>query len=89
MYQVKRKVSGDLYDGDNRFEIDENYLVRIKQGMEVTSDTGVVFRTTDLVDFSDTNDREITVYQRNESPRTNVLFSKKVCTTISVRTKNN
>ena len=70
VYQLvpsKRKASGNLYDGDNRFDLDAGYLIRIKDGMNVTStSSGLTFRTTELVDFSDTTDREVTVYERNE-----------------------
>ena len=70
VYQLvpsKRKASGNLYDGDNRFDLDNGYLLRIKEGMNVTSSSsGLTFRTTELVDFADTTDREVTVYERNE-----------------------
>ena len=70
VYQLvpsKRKASGNLYDGDNRFDLDAGYLLRIKEGMEITStSTGLTFRTTELVDFNDINEREITVYERNQ-----------------------
>ena len=70
VYQLvpsKRKASGNLYDGDNRFDLDAGYLIRIKEGMNVTSSSsGLTFRTTELVDFADTTDREVTVYERNE-----------------------
>ena len=70
VYQLvpsKRKASGNLYDGDNRFDLDAGYLLRIKEGMNITStSTGLTFRTTELVDFNDETDREVTVYERNE-----------------------
>ena len=46
---------------------DETYFLSIKEGMLINSSTQptVTFRTTDVVDFSDSNDREITVYQRD------------------------
>jgi hypothetical protein len=42
---------------------DSNYYLRIKEGMLVTSSDGVIFRTTELLDFSVEDEREITVYQ--------------------------
>jgi len=90
VYQLvpsKRKASGDLYDGDNRFEIDAGYLVRIKEGMELTSNTGVVFRTTELVDFNDTTDREISVYQRNELQEPTFYLIRKFVPAISAEVK--
>ena len=44
---------------------DSKYYLRIKEGMVVESTNGVQFRTTSLLDFSDINNREITVYQRD------------------------
>ena len=70
VYQLvpsKRKASRNLYDGDNRFELDAGYLLRIKEGMNVTSSsTGITFRTTELLDFNNLDEREVTVYERNE-----------------------
>jgi hypothetical protein len=43
---------------------DSRYYLRIKSGMNATSKTNSIeFVTTDIVDFSDETDREITVYQ--------------------------
>jgi hypothetical protein len=46
---------------------DETYFLSIKEGMLVNSSTQptITFRTTDVVNFSDETDREITVYQRD------------------------
>ena len=45
---------------------DETYMLRIKEGMQVESATnGVIFTTTDVIDFSNDTDREITVYERD------------------------
>jgi len=46
---------------------DSTYFLKIKDGMEVvsTSNSNVIFRTTDSLDFANTTDREITVYSRN------------------------
>jgi hypothetical protein len=45
---------------------DETYYLRVKEGMEVTSKSkSISFITTDVVDFSDSNDREIVVYQND------------------------
>lgn len=47
---------------------DGDYYLRIKQGMVVeSSKTNTKFRTTEILDFNDENDREISVYQRNSS----------------------
>jgi hypothetical protein len=43
---------------------DEKYYLRIKEGMTVEANVpDVIFRTTDVVDFSDNENREIMVYQ--------------------------
>ena len=45
---------------------DPKYFLKIKSGLRIKSKTnGISFRTTDIVDFSDENGREITIYQRN------------------------
>ena len=49
---------------------DPEYYLRVQEGMLVKStDTGTVFRTTELLDFNVESDREISVYQKN--PLTN------------------
>jgi hypothetical protein len=44
---------------------DSKYYLRIRQGMRVKSPNNTIFRTTDIVDFSNEADREIAVYQRD------------------------
>lgn len=46
---------------------DSTYYLIVKEGMLIRSTVGneTIFRTTDVVDFSDEPDREITVYQRD------------------------
>jgi hypothetical protein len=45
---------------------DPKYYLRIREGLRSTSNTNsVVFRTTNVVDFNDEMDREITVYERD------------------------
>lgn len=43
--------------------VDETYLLRIKEGMVLESNNNISFITRDVVDFSDSTDREITPYQ--------------------------
>ena len=90
VYQIspsKRKASGNLYDGDNRFEIDENYLVRIKEGFQMESGNGITFRTTELLDFNDPDEREITVYERNSNQEPTFYLVKKYVNAISAELK--
>jgi hypothetical protein len=46
---------------------DETYFLRIKEGMQVESTNGVKFTTQNVVDFSDSTNREITVYQTDSN----------------------
>ena len=49
------------------FEPDTKFYLRIKEGMQLTSNSGVTFVTTELLDFNEVDGREITVYSRNTS----------------------
>ena len=60
---------------------DTNYYLKIKAGMQVASSTNssIIFRTVDMVDFANQTDRQIDVWQRNANGE--ILFyliSKKV-----------
>jgi|688.fasta_scaffold08358_6 hypothetical protein len=45
---------------------DEKFYLRIKEGMQIRPTLeNVMFRTTDIVDFSDSTDREVMVYQND------------------------
>ena len=44
---------------------DSKFYLRIKEGLSVQSTNDIEFRTTNLVDFEDATDREITVYERD------------------------
>jgi len=90
VYQLtpsKRRASGNIYEGDNRFELDEGYLLRVKEGMELTSDTGVIFRTTELVDFNDDYEREVSVYERNSLQEPTFYLIRKFVNAISAEEK--
>jgi hypothetical protein len=47
---------------------DSEYYLKIKEGLEVqsTTNSNIIFRVIDTVDFSNTTDREITIYSRND-----------------------
>ena len=51
----------------NDFEPDTKFYLRIKEGMQTTSTNGVTFVTTELLDFNESEGREITVYSKNAS----------------------
>jgi hypothetical protein len=55
--------------------IDSKYLLQIKQGMVVESkDDAIKFITTDIIDFRDSTDREITIYKRDSNTGDPTLY---------------
>jgi hypothetical protein len=76
VYQVVPALSA------SNFIPDETYYLKIKEGMEVESstDSTIIFRTTDIVDFANTTDREIDVLERdgNTGEPRKYLITKKV-----------
>ena len=58
---------------------DLDYLLRIKEGMVVVSSTtGTQFRTTELLDFSIEDEREISIYESSAGTPTSYLIKKYV-----------
>jgi hypothetical protein len=61
---------------------DESYCIRIKDGMEISSNTNsnIIFRTIDVLDFSLTDGREVDVHERDlvTGEPTFYLLTKKV-----------
>jgi hypothetical protein len=60
---------------------DESFYLRIKDGMEVesTTNSSIIFRTVDVVDFSSPVGREIEVFERNDiGIPSRYLVSKKI-----------
>ena len=70
-------------------QIDTKYLLRIRQGMEMESkDESIKFITTDIIDFADTSDRDVTVYQRDANTGEPTLYLvKKYVQAISATSK--
>jgi len=67
---------------------DSKFYLRIKEGMAVQSPNGIEFRTTNLVDFEDSVDREITVYERDANTGEPVFYlAKKYVQVISAVVK--
>jgi len=62
VYQIVPSI-----DSGNLNAPDERYLFKIKDGMEVesTSNSNIIFRTVDTVDFANSTNRDIEVYERN------------------------
>lgn len=63
VYQLvpSKRKTGSTSD----FEPDSAYFLRIKEGMLCKASNGTIFRTTELIDFSVNDEREITVFSRN------------------------
>jgi hypothetical protein len=58
---------------------DLDYCLRIKEGMVVvSSNSGTRFRSTELLDFSVEDEREISIYESNEGTPTTYLLKKYV-----------
>ena len=75
IYQIVPSIGlGTLNKPDDRF-----YL-KIKDGLQIDSNDGVTFRSTDIVDFSLADGREIDVYERdtNTQEPSRYLITKKV-----------
>ncbi|MEY4334288.1 MAG: hypothetical protein RLZZ196_3031, partial [Bacteroidota bacterium] len=68
---------------------DSKYFLRIKEGMSILSTDGKVeFRTTDLVDFADEHNREITIYETDANTGEPTFYLvKKYVTAISATLK--
>jgi hypothetical protein len=67
---------------------DPNYFLRIKEGMVVETNTGgVLFRTTELLDFSVEDEREITIYRNDEYGEPSFYLVKKYVNAISAELK--
>jgi len=67
--------------GAPNYEPNDAYYLKIKDGMEIESsvNSSVIFRTVDVVDFSNETDREIDVYERdNNGVPLQYLITKKV-----------
>jgi hypothetical protein len=47
--------------------VDSNYLLKIKEGMQVRDENENNFITQDVVDFSDPSDREVTIYSTDNT----------------------
>ena len=70
--------------GSNTY--DETYLLTIKQGMQISDADGNVFLTRDIVDFSDDNDREISIYETDSiTGETTFYLVKKYVQAISAQ----
>ena len=74
VYQVVPSIGSG-----NDMKPDSTYYLRIKEGMVVeSSDSNITFRTTELLDFNDETDREISNYNAAADGTPQYLVKKKV-----------
>ena len=67
---------------------DSDYFLRVKEGMVVEANTtGTLFRTTELLDFSVEDEREITIYRKDANNEPTFYLVKKYVNAISAELK--
>ena len=72
VYQLVPSIGVGINNGP-----DSRFYLRIKEGMSIESSTsGTLFRSTELLDFSVSNEREITVHETNGGEPTLYLVKK-------------
>ena len=70
-----------LAKNDATYSPDESYYLKVKEGMEIESstDSTIIFRTIESIDFANPTEREIDVFERdNTGIPTKYLITKKV-----------
>ena len=67
----------------SEYEPDTRYYLRINEGMLCQSSSGVMFRTTEMLDFMSGYEREISVYSRNNDGTPEFYLVKKYINAIS------
>jgi len=67
VYQLCPSVFNN--EGGTRFEVDERFCLKIKDGMEIKSNSNndITFRTVDGVDFAQTGSRDVDVHTRDSN----------------------
>ena len=66
-----------LCPADGNENLNTKYLLKIRDGMRVESDSGVTFITQDTVDFSNDADREVSVYEKDNQGRVSFFLVRK------------
>ena len=85
---VYHTVPSKYNSSNGDYEPDSDYYLRIKEGMTVRStSTGILFRTTELLDFNDSYDRQISIYQRDTSGKPALYLIQKNVNVISAELK--
>jgi len=86
---VYQTVPSKFNSSAGDYEPDTEYYLRIKQGLQVRSTTtGILFTSTELLDFNDENEREISIYQRDGQGKPSLYLIKKKVNVISAEVKS-
>jgi len=74
VYQVVPAIGTGVNNRPN-----SNYYLRVKEGMVITANSsGTIFRTTELLDFNVSDEREITIYRKDNDEPSYYLIKKYV-----------
>ncbi len=85
---VYQTVPSKFNSSAGDYEPDTEYYLRIKQGLQVRSTTsGILFTSTELLDFNDENEREISIYERDGQGKPSLYLVKKKVNVISAEVK--
>ena len=75
---VYQTVPSKFNSSAGDYEPDTEYYLRIKQGLQVRStNSGILFTSTELLDFNDKNEREISIYERDGQGKPSLYLIKK------------
>ncbi len=86
---VYQTVPSKFNSSAGDFEPDTEYFLRIKQGLQVRSTTtGILFTSTELLDFNDENEREISIYERDSQGKPSLYLVKKKVNVLSADVKS-
>jgi len=90
VYQLVPSIYNSNSKSGTNYEPDSRFYLRVKEGMIIqSSKSNTRFRTSELLDFNDENDREITVwaYDPNDSTKPIQYLVKKTIKAISAELK--
>ena len=82
-----KRTTDPTYSDSDKFEPDTKFYLRIKEGMVLQSTNNIKFRTTEVIDFNVTDEREISVYSVDESGNPTQYVVKKYVDVISSELK--
>ena len=86
---VYQTVPSKFNSSAGDYEPDTEYFLRVKQGLQVRStSSGIIFTSTELLDFNDENEREISIYERDSQGKPSLYLVKKKVNAISAEVKS-